>query len=97
MVIKKCLECGAEFDARGSDVTCGPVCSKKRSDAYQKDYRMKNWMKWLWYKENAEKKPLGTSNITGKLCRTSDGKPDFEGEFLMIKAEMKHLGLIYKK
>ena len=31
-MVKNCVQCGAEFDARGPKKTCGPECSKLRDN-----------------------------------------------------------------
>ena len=46
MVIKKCIICGKEFDAKGSHKTCSKECSKERSKEYRRQWDKK------WHKEH---------------------------------------------
>jgi hypothetical protein len=37
-MIKNCVVCGIKFDARGTAITCGKLCSDKRKKYWQKRY-----------------------------------------------------------
>ena len=42
MVIKKCVICGKEFDARNSAITCSKECSKENTRQYKRQYYQDN-------------------------------------------------------
>ena len=42
MVVKKCVICGKEFDAKGSAKTCSKGCRKENQKRYNKQYRQDN-------------------------------------------------------
>lgn len=46
MVLKNCIVCGKEFDAKGRDKTCSPECSKIN---YREKTKLYNRQ---WYKDN---------------------------------------------
>ena len=93
MVMKICVECGKEFNARTSAVTCGPECSKKHHIKVCRDYYLKNSSKWKWYKKNAVKEQVGTTDLVGSAARDDNGDVDFKHEQNLINKELKHLGL----
>lgn len=101
IVLKNCVECGKEFNARGKDITCGEKCSKKHHkrlvDAYNPEYYKKNWTKWQEYRKNTEKDKNGNSDLGEKMHRNEDGSTDFNGELKLIKKEMVRLRLRYPK
>ena len=41
MVIKECVVCGKEFDAKGNRKTCNKECSKEHIRQYHKQYRLR--------------------------------------------------------
>lgn len=47
MVLKKCVICETEFNARGRDKTCSKKCSKTLEREYQKEWRRKNETRYL--------------------------------------------------
>lgn len=101
MVLKKCVICGTEFDARGKDITCSEKCSKKNEKlkklVYNPEYYIKNWTKWQFYRKNKKKDKTGTGDLGEKMHRNEDDTLDFEGEGKLIKREMVRLGLLYPK
>lgn len=105
MVMKKCVECGNEFNAKGRAITCSDKCSKKRWKRYitrymyeyNPAYYNKNWTKWQQYRKDAQFEKLGTGNLLGKMHKNRDGSPDFERELKLIKKEMILFGIIYHK
>ena len=42
MVVKKCVICGKEFDAKGNAKTCSKGCRKENQKRYNKQYRQDN-------------------------------------------------------
>ena len=101
MVIKICVICKKEFDCQGNDITCGEKCSKERKRIYDsrykhdynREYYLANSKKWEWYKGSMQRLPVGTTDLTEKLCKNSEDLPDFEKEFNYIRHEMVRLGL----
>lgn len=77
MVMKKCVECGNEFNAKGRAITCSDKCSKKRWKRYitrymyeyNPAYYNKNWTKWQQYRKDAQFEKLGTGNLLGKCTK----------------------------
>ena len=49
MVVKKCIVCGAFFDAQRNTITCSDKCRKERIQKRQKEYYKQ------WYENNKEK------------------------------------------
>lgn len=104
MAIRKCVICGTEFNTHSVTVTCSEKCSEKKKELdkiarfhYNKEYYLKNWLKWREYRKDAKRKVVGTTDLGEKMHRDDDGEIDFKGEKKLIKKEMVRLGLRYEK